>query len=368
MIFMRRRLYLLCYLTVIFILFASFLSIANSTLGDGADAQLHDVEVIASPSVQGIGGYIEVDAAVLFYGGCCYHLYAYDVKAYLTAPEGLEIIEGPTPEVHEEVDAKPGGIATVVNFNWRVMSSIKGLYNLSFLIETKNCGSFESNVNVEFVKGCSISPPELYPKQPSVNKENIIYTNASTALEGREVESLTFYYVMGEGLDDAMPANDTLQLPDGIEEKGVPTVMEKDPYQLEQWTCKLNIKTPGRINFWFVATDDSGENTTSSLYSMDVVDQEAVDSIVTVIFWALIVAIIFGLISIFLVHAYHLENMDSKKGVLLPEKKEDHEDEIGIKSNKIRTLITITLLVIAILTLAIAVIMGLIGEVFDLVM
>ena len=91
--------YICCYTALIALLGASFA--IPTTLADGADAELHEVVIAASPSSQGIGGIILLDAAVYFYGGCCYHLYANDVRAELLVPEGVEIIQGAIGKVFQ---------------------------------------------------------------------------------------------------------------------------------------------------------------------------------------------------------------------------------------------------------------------------
>ena len=338
------------------------MAIIPSAQADGADAELHDVEVTASPSSQGRGGAIFVDAAVNFYGGCCYHLYANDVTATLLAPEEIEITAGPIPEEYKEVDAQPGGAATVVHFEWTVKGSAEGLYNLSVVVDTKNCGSVENTVIIEIVEGCIISPPVLYPKQASVDRENIISITASTSLEGRYVKNVTLFYVMDKEYAEGTPRNDTVYLDNGKEKKGTALAMDQDPHSPEQWMCKLESRLKGEMNFWFVARDDLGKNTTSSLYSIDVIDQQEIDSITGMMFWGLILGTIFGFIFIFVVQEFYAQKKASKMNVLQLRAEKEGEEKVS----RARDIIIIGLLIISLLIIALALFLGLFEEIVKL--
>jgi hypothetical protein len=348
----------------VIILFFVAVIASPSVFADGADAELHDVDVTASPSSQGSGGVIIVDAAVYFFGGCCYHLYANDVMATLEVPEGLEIIDGPTPEKYDEVDAQPGGTATVVHFKWSVRGNTIGAYNMTVMIDTKNCGNMENQVNVEIVEGCIISHPIIYPEEPQVGRENMIFVSASTSLEGRYVEKVTLFYVMGEEYSEGEPKNDTLYLNDGGEVKGTAIELEQDPYLPEQWMCKLEIKNQDKINFWFVAMDDMGENTTSSLYPKEIVDREAIDSLVGTTFWILFLVIIIGLVLIFMIYYIYMTRREGPKNILKLRAEVEGEGKVSTLQN----IITIAFLVISLVIIILAIIFGWFEEIIELSM
>jgi hypothetical protein len=345
-------------------MFLIFLISSPSVFADGADAELHDVEVTASPSSQGLGGVVIVDASVHFYGGCCYHLYANDVTANLEVPEGLEIIDGPSPEKYDEVDAQPGGTATVVHFKWSVKGNTIGAYNMSVMINTKNCGGMENQVNIEIVEGCIISYPIMYPEEPQVGRENIIFVTASTSLEGRNVEKVTLFYVMGEDYSEGEPKNDTIYLTDDREVKGSVIVMEKDPYLPDQWGGKLETKNQGKINFWFVAMDDMGGNTTSSLYHKEIVDRKEIDSFVGTTFWILFLGIITGLVLIFLIHNVYMTRRESSKKILKLRSEIERDGDVSTLQN----IIIIALLVISLVIIVIAILFGWFEEIVELSM
>jgi hypothetical protein len=328
-------------------------------MGDGADAELNQVEVSASPSSQGVGGIILLDAAVSFYGGCCYHLYANDVTAILSAPDGIDILSGPTPKRYDEVDAQPGGTATVVHFKWSVRGTQTGYYNLSVLVGTDNCGSLESTVTVDVVEGCIITSPIWYPSQPVPNRDNMIQVEASTSLEGRYVEEVTLFYIMGEIHNSGEPVNDTLYV--GDQSKHAMAIpMERDPFISEEWTCKLRPESAGHLNLWFVARDDTGENTTSSLFVREVQDQEAIDAITSTVFWMLILACIVGFIVIYLVQGFYDEKQVGKRNILC------HQDIRVETGGNVRKMVILGLLVLSIILIVFAVIFGMLAEIAEL--
>lgn len=357
-----RKLHRLLALHIACLILLSILITSPLVIADGGDAELHDVEVTASPSSQGIGGIIIVDAAVHFYGGCCYHLFANEVTANLSAPEGLDIIDGPTPEKYEEVDAQPGGTATVIHFKWSVQANSQGNFNLGVLVNTKNCGSVESEVEVEIVQGCVISYPDVYPKQLRIDKEIIISTTASTSLEGRSVESVSLFYVLGEELAKGAPENDSLFLDSGKEKSGNVIAMEQDPYIPNQWTCRFNITSTGSLNFWFVAEDNTGENTTSSLYTMNIIDQNAIDSVTGTIFWGLIISTVIGFILIFWIRESMTHKREKKTSVLNLDIGDGGEEKRG----SVRDIVIIGILILLLVILALSLVTGLITDIVNL--
>jgi hypothetical protein len=271
-------------------------------------------------------------------------------------------MEGPTPEKYEEVDAQPGGTATVVHFRWSVKANSQGNFNLGVLVNTKNCGSAEGEVKVEIVQGCVISYPDVYPKQLRIDKKIIMSTSASTSLEGRSVESVTLFYIMDEGLTGGLPENDSLLLEGKENKPGTLITMEEDPYLPDQWTCRFDIKKTGALNFWFVATDNTGENTTSSLYTMEVINQNAIDSLTSIIFWGLIIGTVIGFILIFWIRESMTHKRERKTNLLnldIGDKKEE-------KRVRVRDIVIIGILILSIVTLVLSLIFGLINDIVNL--
>lgn len=349
----------------IFIVFTVlFISLCSSNVtADGADAELHNVEVLASPSSQGLGGLIIIDAAAYFYGGCCYHLFANDVTANLTVPEGLDIIDGPSPEIYEEVDAQPGGAATVVHFKWTLKGISTGIYNVTATILTKNCGSVENKAHIEIVEGCIISSPLKYPSKPSVNKKNIFQVSASTSLEGRNVMEVTMFYLVGENVERMEAKNDTLYM-DDEEIEGKKLVLSQDPTDEEKWSCKFDLNNEGNLLFWFVAKDNVGENTTSSVFSEQVVDKEKDNYISSLMFWSAIIIAIIGILLIFTVQDIFMKRRETRKGVMIPMKREDENK----KDRLLKRMVIYVLLFLSFLLIIFALINGVFSDIIELAM
>jgi hypothetical protein len=330
----------------------------------GADAELHNVDVSASPSSQGVGGEIIVDAAVYIYGGCCYHLFAFEVTANISVPDGIDVISGPTPQEYEEVDAQPGGVATIVHFEWTVIGNAKGLFNLTVTVSSKNCGSVEGSVAIEIVEGCSISPPDIYPEEPNVGRDFIISVTAQHPLEGRSVEAVTLFYITDRDAGGGTAINDTIIMSNGEAIGGVKVEMEQDAFMEEQWTAKINTQKRGTLYYWFVANDNYGDNTTSSLYEIEVVDQGAIDAAVGTLFWGLVMGTIIGCILIFVIQDRYLQKKERQIGVL-DETKEKVED---VKDPKRQMVVALSLVVISVVIVIAGFLSGMFGEIIDLVL
>ncbi len=329
----------------------------------GADAELHNVEVSLSPSSQGLGGLIIVDAAAFFYGGCCYHLFANEVTANLTVPEGIEILEGPSPEIYAEVDAQPGGTATVVHFKWTVKGISTGDFNITANVMTKNCGSEKNTALAEIVQGCSISSPVMYPKQPSVNKKNIFQITASIALEGRDVKEVSLFYLMDEKLGEGEAQNDTLVW-EGSEKKGVQVALSQDPMDDRLWTCKLDLKSEGTLLFWFVAQDNMGENTTSSVFVEDVVDPERDNFVSGMVFWSAIIIAIIGILLIFLFQHMFIKRREARKGII----KHLQRGEERLKGELAKRFALYALLFLSLIVIIFAFLYGVFTDIIELAM
>jgi len=359
MIEKRLTLYYSIIITIFLIPF-----MAPNAAAAGADAELHNVDITASPSSQGVGGEIMVDAAVYIFGGCCYHLYAFEVTANISAPEGISVLTGPAPEEYGEVDAQPGGVATIVHFEWTVVGNVKGLFNLTVAVSTKNCGSVEGSVAIEIVEGCSISPPEIYPEEPNVDRDTIISVTALHPLEGRTVESVMVFYVSEENVGDGTPQNGTLIMPDGRKIMGVAVDMERDAFLNDVWTGKIDTRYRATLYYWFVASDSNGDNTTSSLYEMEVIDQGALNAAVGGLFWGMVIAIIIGCLLIFVIQEKLLQKKEQGIGII-----DETEEEVGdTKGGKWQVAAALALLVISAIIVVAGFVFGMFSEIVDLVM
>jgi hypothetical protein len=273
----------------------------------------------------------------------------------------MEIIEGPSPEKYDEVDAQPGGAATTVNFKWSVKCTTTGSHNLSVEINTKNCGSVENVVEVEIVKGCSISIPNMYPSKPTRGKESIIQVTAQTALEGRSVEKVQLYYLFIDKPKTGEPRNETLYWESGGEIEGTEIQLDKDEFMSDKWSGKVDVQSRGTLMLWFVATDNTGEKTTSSLFSLDVQDPDRINAISTWAFWGAILLAVIGIVMIFLVQDLRVKRREADKSVLRPSVPSPE------KSPKFtaRNAMALGLLLLSVIIVIMALILGWVAEIVE---
>ncbi len=267
--------------------------IAANAAGSGNDADLHAVEVEATPATQGIGGVCVVRATALFYGGCCYNLYASDVTAELEVPEEVQIVGGPTPSKYDSVTAIPGGIATEIPFEWSVKSTVLGSHDLWVTIRTKNCGSTRGNVTLEYVEGAAISEPSLFPDPPDLKRDLYISVNVSLALEGVWIESVSLYTLEGR-YKKAEAANATLVLPNNDTIPGTGLDMIPHAYEEDLWGIQTEADREGWLTVWFVVTSSDGKNSTSPMYTLEVIDRDKVYKDQTRLYWISILMPMFG--------------------------------------------------------------------------
>ena len=314
-------------LITIFILVTGFLfmSIWVFTLnvaGGASDAKLDQVVLTPTPSQIGVGGEVTLDAAVYIYGGCCYHLWAYDVTPELTLPENAELISGPTPTSFDKVDGIPGGEPVVVHFYWKVKSMEVGLHTFNVTIKTDNCGSVSTNCTMSIVHGCAISEPEEFHTSKG---DTVITVFADSYIEGIDVDKVGLYYTVARGASKSdeskfIADNDTL-LRDSTMDHGerVDTV----PVEFNDGYWRGIIDTPDDIStvyYWIVATDNNGKNTTTQVYRFIVEDEEKRDLVVSITFWSLVFGTILGIIAIVMLYKrFHSSSSasDQSKGFLL---------------------------------------------------
>ncbi len=320
------------HIVIIYLLFLVFLVLAIPTVSAGGqDATFDSVHIKAVPPIQGIGGEVHVEAEADFYGGCCYHLYARDVKAELKVPENIHILSQP-PKIIPEVDAVPGGKATSVRFHWVLAGDQPGLYDLEVVIGTSNCGTESAICQVSIVKGVSISSPNLHPSVPSV-KEAITFlvdvrsgnelvsidrtslfiwrTNKDYSEEQLKAEKDKLFEQVNSGTEtdeninntnNAMASNETASTENNVQYKllshGAEYIMT--PVQFtDTWRLRLNeFKNEEKIYYWFNVETSDGENITSYVYRKNIDDLEKKYQQVDFIIWSTFFIITIGVIII----------------------------------------------------------------------
>ncbi|MEE9150214.1 MAG: hypothetical protein V3U20_00060, partial [Thermoplasmata archaeon] len=172
-----------------------FVLSAQPVTAGGEDAQMGDIKLSPTPDTQGQGGPITIVLEIPFYSGCCYPLYAYDVSASLQLPRNMEVVSGPEPEKYKKVEAKAGK-PSWVQIKWVVKSMIAGTYTIDVTVTTQNCGSATGSTIVTITEGCVISIPEVYPEQPSTEREIYVNIEALSPMEGVLIDNMTLYYAV----------------------------------------------------------------------------------------------------------------------------------------------------------------------------
>ncbi len=299
----NRSLSYLLLLSIVLMLFG-IMTRAPTASGGALDAKLDKVVLTSTPNVVGIGGEVTLDAAVHIYGGCCYHLWAYDVAPELVLPEDVQLLSGPTPKEYGEVDGIPGGEPVIVHFTWKIRSMVVGYHSMNITINTENCGSASTNCTLRVVRGCAISEPVEFQASSG---ETVITVFADSYIEGVEVASVGLHYVKykeasAEDNTELKADNDTL-VRGGKVEIGKEVDVTPVEYSDDYWRGSIN--TPDEactIYYWIVATDNNGENTTSPVYRLDVVDVGRRDTVVSTTFWSLILGSIFGILALVVIY------------------------------------------------------------------
>ncbi len=304
-----------------FSLFAIFLIVllfcpgffASPAKGASQDAKLDEVRLSANPKVIGIGGKVTLQAAVYFYGGCCYHLWAYDVSVNISIPEDMELIDGPVPEGYAVVDAFPGGEPEIRVFRWTVRSMIPGTYVVNVTVNTRNCGSMNGSCELKVVQGCAISEPVEYL---SSSGDTLISVSAESFIEGTVVDHLELYYLVVDGLPedgdiDAVADNGTVLLDGSIDPGGE---LPLDPVGHIDGSWRGSIPDQGRdggVLYWLVATDNHGKMTTSPVYSYEVEDEERTYSVTN---WTFIILAVTALLGNVLLIGLYVRREASRRG------------------------------------------------------
>jgi hypothetical protein len=323
---------------------------------------MKDLELKATPSTQGLGGEVEIEASVSFFGGCCYPLFAYDIEVVLDVPENVDVVKGDLTQKIGEVKALEGGAATVKRFHWTIKSMIPGSYNFKVNVTTKNCGDRNSEVLVNYVEGLSMSIPVTYPDNPTTGKDTFIKLEVQSGLEGIEVEAVRLFYIKSTQEDEydedqVSAANDTFNWRNG-NKKGSLIVAE----ELENTKNTWKISIPGQdddctIYYWIVAQDNTGKNTTGVVYSFEVQDFDRIYFMIDVINWLPIIITVIGIIVIGSIFN-RINRPSAGKGVLIIGSKSTidlHEKKIDTskleKLNLRRNIAILVLLIFSIVLL-----------------
>ncbi len=375
---------------VIIISFCLLLGLFTNVSAAGEDAEFNSIELTATPQVQGMGGEIVISALANFFGGCCYHLYAYDVSAELEVPAILKITSTPQGTI-KEVDAKPGGQATSERFQWRITGNIPGTYGLNVTVTTSNCGSLTDSISITITKGASISNLDIYPQRPSLDEDISVSVEVQIGREGLEIQDSTIYVLSSKNKYDVRElfaeneilylkteADDELQSLQ-IETLGGGNAIAMEPVSFtDKWRARLSgFAKETEVYLWFVVTTNDGANTTSSVYHLEIEDIEYTNYMVFMTTWTTFFILLVGvilIIGVWLVKLKRVEKTGTIKGIF-PLGGKYYEDpyrtdapELHKPSKQlemVRYLVIIFVIICAIVFVIWAIYLGLFTELFD---
>ena len=353
-------------IVMIICLFAVSFIPSNVSASGGDAAKLDKVEVSCDPPQQGLGGEVEVTAKVHVYGGCCYHLYSYNVRPVAEFPEQVTVISGPSPTVIDEIDGLPGGVPTTKDFTWTVKSDVDGDFDIKIRIDTDNCGSVEGECVLKYTKGAKITSPTLFPQNPVVGEDLQINFNAEPTLPGVTLETLTLYYLISQEELEVVEANQTdlVVLENGAEKRLAGTGVEVERDQFDETLYKAKIKKLGKegnLYFWILALDSKGETSTSAHYQTEVINQDEIYLAKNIVFVVLIVVLIIGVILISFVNRYRINKAVRDKTKLYRLGSQgntefmDEDDRKKVESPRWPHLLMVVLIILAVLAIVLIV-------------
>lgn len=392
---------ILCLLLI----FSFILPIVPSVTATTQDAEFDSVTVEAIPPIQGIGGDLEIVATANFFGGCCYHLYARDVKAELEVPDNIRITS-PMPSIISEVDAVPGGRATSVKFKWVLIGDKAGIYNLRIIISTSNCGTEHAALQVIIEEGVSIMNPDIHPEKPSVNEKITFIVEISSSIETVDIEQTTLYIwrsttdyskkdliaergrlfrIIDIGQEIKIILNDT-NVSDQNLTPEVPTkkkfIANGKDYPMEKiqltdkWRLQLDdVNEEEIIYYWFNTKSSDGENKTSNyVYKIKIEDYPKKFETVNIFIWSTFFIAVIGVILIlsigWLVFARAYNKID-KSGIYVlgaktyskpSEGSRTNLSKISLKIQKYQLLFFIIFFILAIILIIYSIYLGLLDD------
>jgi hypothetical protein len=392
-----------CIIVIIF-LFSIIFSITPSASASGQDATFESIKINITPPKQGIGGEIQIECIAEFYGGCCYHLYAYDVKGVLNAPENITVIS-PEPRVIPEIDATPGGMSTNAKFKWTIVGTKAGIYDLKIEVSTSNCGTITETITVIIVEGVSFSNAITHPKTPSVNEAITFLVDIRSGNDLVDIESTTLYIwrsnqdhpasklsaesdtifeiiIPAQTSDeesgiknDTSDDNKTITQDEQAEDvtkmigSGKAYNMEKIQYT-NKWRLRLDeFEDEEILYYWYNTKTTDGKNITSYINRQPIEDLEKKYAMVDTTIQTTVVSITLGIILILGLSWTFYGRADKKKiksGIFFLGSASYSQPTKGIRTNisgfslrKTRSLLLLILFIIAILLIILSIYYGL---------
>ncbi len=276
------------------------------------DATFEKIEIEVTPSIQGVGGTMEVKVIAYFFGGCCYQLFAEDITCSLEVPVGLtDKFNGSTPAKVDSLTALAGGEATLTFFTFTLRCDEVGSYMLNATVDSSNCGSRMAEAEVHVIKGATITKPEYFPPTPTTESTTMIDFDSMYPVGDIEVTQAQVYYFASDKkyeTAEMVAVNETLEI------NGNPMdfdgVLECDRDEVTGTGFKTELPQTDKpyMYYWIVVKDENDKATTSQVYRIDVEDTSAVQMLNMISFIFLVVTLI---ILVFILYISH--NVMAKK-------------------------------------------------------
>jgi hypothetical protein len=379
----------LSFISLLIILMSVILlsSLTNVSAGD-TDATFDSITPTASPPVQGIGGEVRIEVSAKFYGGCCYHLFAYDVKPELITPNKVQII-GSSPKKVDSLDAVPGGKSSDVNFKWTVIGLEAGTYDLKVKVNTSNCGSKESVVKITIIEGASVSNPSIFPSQPSVGEPITISVDVSSGSKFVDVDKSIIYFwgspedysgdeLIADGnklylITENIDQNDTLINIENISKR---LLGHGKSYQMnnvdlsDTWRLRFDgFEKEENTYYWVYVETSNGKNITSYVYKETIEDLEKKYQMLDYTIYTTLIVLIIGTILILGISWSYFnrpaENVDEKGifilgGSFLSRLMEGKRSNVSTLSiERYRNMLIWLIIILTIVTIVISIYLGL---------
>jgi hypothetical protein len=386
--------HLSCISLSILILTLLIIPLLPTSSADGQDATFDSIDVRAVPPVQGMGGEIRVEVVANFFGGCCYQLYAKNVKAELEN-DNFEIVSS-LPKTINTVDAEAGGQATTVSFHWNIIGYTPGIYDLTVKVSTSNCGSIASTVQVRIVEGASISPPTIFPTKPSVKEPITFSAVIRSGSDLTEINKADIYIWHSEEdysemslkaemnkiykiLDDGKGSSNNSSAADSEDDIKTEILGDGKGFQMKHvefsdtWRVQLNdFRNEENIYYWFNVETTDGKNVTSAVYKQSIEDLEKKYQTLETVKWGSFFIIVIGILFILGISWKYFDRPArgfGKTGIFILGSKIFSKPSEGKRSNipelsiaKFRMALLMLFLILTILMIIISIYLGLYQE------
>lgn len=326
----------------------------------GPKAIIYELDVDASPAVQGRNLPIEIQWECGWGGACCYTVYAHDVETEIFIPDNVTLIEGDKKQVLSSsgqpsgtVSVEAGGGLTRLSKKWVVEASEYETYYIEVWCTGRNELGEEINdtagVNISIQPGASISTPIL-PRNPTIGKDCVIVAEVTSS--DSTVKSVSLFYSKNQ-------------------ENWVMVSMENTEGDAWMGTVPSQQKE-GKVYYYLESIDENDKSFTTNIYSLEVRDMEQIGVVTLLSTYGTLLAFIVGIVLIFYINK-KIKLPSSKSGMTilgaslrlsaLRGTDEIADDQERMK--KIRTWVAVILIIVVIALLVIGILTGQLQDVIS---